>query len=433
MILVLKVLDFIMKNTVLLRIVSLSVATLLVISMSIACVDGRRNESDSSNETSNNSDNSEPAPEPSPTPTPAPPTPEPSPTPVNLVEWPDTNPVEHIFFHEIIAFPELAFPNRVDAFRLDDYCITVNEFNAILESLHRNNYILVNMHEVWTEFTNENGVNRMRRNVLMIPEGKKPIILSFDDLTFHLDPVNAFMHRYIIGPDGEIWGEGIDPDGEPIISQDYATITILDKFIRENPDFSHNGAKGCIAQTGLHGILGYRTQTDRDDTSEEFRLNRMSEIARVRPVIERLHETGWYFASHSWGHIRFDNSSFERVVQDGDRWNDEVGSLIGDTTIMIYAHGGRLDGGDVWRDNVGPAARHYIDEFGFRMFASVGREPFTLVRSDVPAVMMDRMAADGITLRRARERFLRFYDAIEVLDHHRPDYEVTWYDAGDDN
>jgi len=254
----------------------------------------------------------------------------------------------------------------------------------------------------------------------MVPEGKKPIVLSFDDLTFHLEPVNAFMHRYIIGPDGEVWAEGIDPSGNSIITQDLTAITVLDKFIKENPDFSHNGAKGCIAQTGLYGVLGYRTQTDRNDTSESFRLNRIQEIARAQPVIDRLNETGWYWASHSWGHIRFESSSLDRIRTDAERWNNEVRTLIGDTTIMIYAHGSRLDGSDVFRETAGPALRMYIDEFGFRYFASVGFEPFSRVRSDVPAVMMDRMNSDGITLRRARDRFLRFYDAKDVFDPLRP-------------
>jgi len=285
---------------------------------------------------------------------------------------------------------------------------------------------------------------------MMLPEGKKPIILSFDDLTFHLEPVNAFMHRYIIGPDGDIWAEGIDPGGNPIITQDLAAITILDKFVRENPDFSHNGAKAAIAQTGLHGILGYATQTDSNNNSEEFRLKRMQEIARVRPVIERLNETGWYWASHSWGHIRFDNSSLDWIRADAERWNEEVASLIGDSTIMIYAHGARLDGNDVWAETAGPALSFYVNELGFRMFASVGDEPFSLIRSDVPAVLMDRMNVDGIALRgpqlvirndMRRGDYEMFYDVREVFDPLRPTGETDWdsgytasnNDNGDDN
>jgi len=95
---------------------------------------------------------------------------------------------------------------------------------------------------------------------------------------------------------------------------------------------------------------------------------------------------------------------------------------------MIYPFGSRLDGGDVWVANAGQALRYYIEELGFRMFASVGSEPFVLIRDDVPAVMMDRMASDGITLRNRRERFLRLYDAREIFDDRRPNFGNTWGD-----
>jgi len=382
-------------------------------------------------------------PEPTPTPRPAPPptptpTPEPTPepTPVPLAEY--TGTVHHLFFHEAIAYPEIAFPNGSNQFGLDNYMNTVHELNMVLKSLNERNFVLVSMYDIWEEFTNSDGNKRMRRiSPLMLPEGKTPIVLSFDDLTFHLEPYNAFMHRYIIGDDGDVWAEGIDPNGNNIVTQDLTAITILDKFIRENPGFSHNGAKGCIAQTGLHGLLGYKTQTNKNDNSEEFRLNRMKEIARAEPVVRRLLDTGWYFASHSWGHIRFESASLERVREDAERWQAEVASLVGNTIIMIYAHGERLDGNDVWRETAGPALRHYVDELGFRMFASVGREPFTRSRSDVPAIMMDRMNVDGIALRgqqrvvRERDNLLLvdyeiYYNVRDVFDPLRPEGNTAW-------
>ena len=357
-----------------------------------------------------------------------PPTPEPPPPePVNLVAH--TGTVEHIFFHELIAFPEMAFTGDSMERGFDDYMVTVLEYERILESLYRNNFILVDMNDVWSEYTNAQGQLRMQRNTLMLPEGKNPIVISFDDLNFYAYMQGyGFMDRYIIGEDGEIWAEGYDPNGNRIVSQDYTAVTILDRFVRENPGFSHNGAKGAIALTGYEGILGYRTQGSLTDDSEEFQLNRREEIARVRPVVQRLLDTGWYFTSHSFGHIRLDSASLERAQNDGRRWRDEVGSLVGDTVIFIYPFGSRLDGGDVWVANAGPALRYYIEELGFRMFASVGSEPFVHIRDDVPAVMMDRMASDGITLRNRRERFLRLYDAREVFDDRRPNFGNTWGD-----
>jgi len=363
------------------------------------------------------------APVETPKPTPPPSTPEPTPKPVVLAAYDGV--VEQIFFHEVIAYPELTFNGNSNQKNFDANMITAGEFNRILESLYRNDFVLINLNDVWSEVTTDNGYLRMQRNSLMLPEGKKPLVISFDNLSFY--PYlkgNGFMDRYIVGSDGNIWAEGFDPDGNPVVSQDFTVITILDKFIIDNPGFSHNGAKGCIALTGYEGILGYRTQSGDDDDSDSFRLNRMQEIARVKPVVQRLKETGWYFATHSYGHVNLENMSVASVQADAERWLDEVGSLVGDTKIFIYPFGSRLDGSDV--NATGPALRYY-QEIGFRIFASVGREPYTQIKNDSTAVILDRMAVDGNSLRLRRERFLRFFDAKEVFDPLRPsEYEVDW-------
>lgn len=44
--------------------------------------------------------------------------------------------VEHLFFHPIIAYPELAFDGDAQANGLDDFMVTVDEFNKILDSVY---------------------------------------------------------------------------------------------------------------------------------------------------------------------------------------------------------------------------------------------------------------------------------------------------------
>jgi hypothetical protein len=318
----------------------------------------------------------------------------------------------------VIAFPELAFDGDAQQQGYDNYMVTVSEFNKILESLYYKDFILVNMNDVWSEYRDYDGVTKMKRNTLMLPAGKKPIIRSFDDISFYkYMQSDGFMQKLVIGGDGDIWVVGLDPDGNTIVTQDMAAVPILDKFVREHPDFSMNGVKGCIALTGYEGILGYRTQTDRNDTSEEFRINRMQEIARVQPVVERLKETGWYFATHSFGHIPLESSTLDAVKADAQRWLDEVGSLVGETKIFIYPFGSRLDGDDVYK--TGDGFKFYND-LGFRLFASVGFESYTRIKPDICAVICDRIDIDGIRLRRDRELLIRFFDTAKVLDPMRP-------------
>ena len=72
---------------------------------------------------------------------------------------------------------------------------------------------------------------------------------------------DGFTYKLIIGDNGQVWSEGKDPQGKDVVSQDLDAVTILDKFVREHPDFSPYGAKGCLSLTGYQGILGYRTMT----------------------------------------------------------------------------------------------------------------------------------------------------------------------------
>jgi hypothetical protein len=57
----------------------------------------------------------------------------------------------------------------------------------------------------------------------------------------------------------------------------------------------------------------------------------------------------------------------------------------------------------------------------------VGKESYSKIKTNISAVICDRMHADGDTLRTQRERYLKFYDAKLVFDYAvRPDYGVKW-------
>ena len=344
---------------------------------------------------------------------------------VPYVAWNDV--VEHLFFHPVVAYPELAFDGDSQANGIDDWMVTVEEYNRILQSVYDNGYILVDINDVWSETTGEDGQPRMVRNTLYLPEGKKPLIISYDDVNYYDYMLkDGFTYKLILGEDGLLWSWGKDPQGNEVVSQDLDALTILDKFVREHPDFSPFGAKGSLSLTGYQGILGYRTNTDTKDWDEAKEAVRQQEREAVKPIIAELKRTGWTFGSHTWGHINLSNHSVESVKEDTQRWLDEVGSLVGPTTILYYPHGARPDGGD-WQQT-GPVFQ-YLQSQGFRVFASVGIESFSYIKKDICAVICDRLHPDGTTLRSASclERYMKFYDAREVIDLSvRPQREVGW-------
>ena len=352
--------------------------------------------------------------------------------------WGPDQAVEHIFFHPVIAYPQYAFHEsplpESQRIGLDDWMVTVDEYKKILQNLYDKDYILVAMEDVWSEVTDGSGAH-MVRNTLMLPEGKKPLIISFDDVNYYEYMLEGgFTSKLVVGEDGQIWAECTDPyTKETFLTQDLDATPILDQFVLEHPDFSLNGAKAIFSLTGYQGILGYRTQDDRDIAADdpkrpEFEAYRQGEIDAVKPVIERLKETGWTFGSHTWGHINLgsETRTLQSVKNDTERWLDEVGTLVGPTNILFYPHGARPDGDD-WH-STGPVFQ-YLQSQGFRIFASVGINSFSYIKDDISAVICDRLHPDGTTLRngKALKWYEQFYDAREIIDLDvRPDLGTTW-------
>ena len=129
--------------------------------------------------------------------------------------WGPDQVVEHLFFHPIIAYPQWAFhdcnASQDQRYGLDDWMVTADEYKKILQSVYDKGYILVAMEDVWSEVTDETGTH-MVRNTLMLPEGKKPLVISFDDVNYYpymLD--EGFTSKLVVGEDGEIWAQCTDP------------------------------------------------------------------------------------------------------------------------------------------------------------------------------------------------------------------------------
>lgn len=362
---------------------------------------------------------------------------QPTTPPVPLVEWGTNQVVEHLFFHPIIAYPTWAFRDahlkESDIKGLDDWMCTADEYWKILNAVYEKGYVLVSMNDVWSEYQTENGEYRMRRNILMVPQGKKPLVISYDDTNYYPYMLEqGFTSKLVVADDGKLWAQCTDPyTQETFLTRELDAITALDLFCEQHPDFSPYGVKGCLSLTGYYGILGYRTQDDHNipaGTAERARFDayRQGEIDAVRPVIAKLKETGWYFGSHTWGHIRLSNKSLDTIRQDTERWLNEVGSLVGPTTLLFYPHGARPDGDHDQGESYGEQFK-YLQSKGFRVFASVGIESYSQVKSTISAVICDRLHPDGTTLRHSRKRYLQFYDAKDIMDTAlRPDLGVDW-------
>lgn len=330
------------------------------------------------------------------------PTTVPSPTPtVELVTYKGA--IQHIFFHPLIAYTERAFDNDSMSKGYDDWMVTVKEFKEILKSLYEKNFILVAYKDVY-ETKNENGKIILAKKELKLPAGKKPLIISIDDLNYYEYMIkNGNVYKLILDENGEIATYSIAPDGKEIISRDNEIVPILDKFVEQHNDFSFNGAKGIIASTGYEGILGYRT-------NELDSINFEKEKNDALKVVKRLKETGWTFACHGYGHLDSVKVSRERFERDTERWIKEVETLVGPTQIYIYPYGSAFSHKD-------PRLKYLLNK-GFNILCGVGIDG--LVEKYEDCALIDRKNIDGYSFRHNAEKLKNLFDVNEVIDSARP-------------
>ncbi len=291
-----------------------------------------------------------------------------------------TGKVQHIFFHSLIIYPEKALADTVNASGYKNNMLTVTEFKQIIKQLYENNFILINPNLLYS--FDENGF--IHQNKLYLPKGKKPLVISIDDLSYYSYMKNGgFAHKIVI-EGGIVKTEVKTPKGDTIITDDGDVIPIVDSFVKEHPDFSLDGAKGLIGATGFEGVLGYRTQLGGERGG--------AEREKAKAVIDLLKKSGWYFASHSYGHEQSflkGTVTLDFLKKDTSRWIREVEPLVGKTNVFIGPFGQVFSEKD--------PRRKMLVESGFTVLYGVGMDDYAKFFKDHVAV--DRTNIDGYRLR----------------------------------
>ena len=336
----------------------------------------------------------------------------------------DISKVCHLYFHSLIVDPSLAFGSRSNnPDRYNQNMITLEEFRKILQQLYDNGYVLVSLHQMAgvDEFGN------FASGQILLPDGKKPIVLSVDDVQYY-EELNGqgFASRIVLDAENRPLCEYTGSDGQTVIG-DYDIIPVLESFVEMHPDFSYRGAKGCLALTGYEGILGYRTAalygnpSDPDYKSSYASINVEEERNAAKKVCDRLKELGWELACHTWGHINVENADLTRIQADTQRWQSEVGSLTGKTDILIFTSG--TDIGN-WRNYSSEENEKYafFKSQGFRYFCPVDAYtiPWVQFNSSEGYLRQGRVPVNGYSLAYRKEKLAVFFDADSVFDRSRP-------------
>ena len=339
----------------------------------------------------------------------------------------DPRKVTHVFFHTLIMDTSKAFDGDSREKGYNQVMTTKDEFMKILQSMYERGFVLVRLHDVAYEVTAEDGSKHFQEGDIMLPEGKKPFVMSQDDVCYYeyMDG-DGFASRMIIGEDGKPTNEMKMDDGSVSVGS-YDLVPLLDDFIKEHPDFSYRGAKACIAFTGYNGILGYRT--DSAYNTDEYKaehpdFNFEEERANAAKVVQCLRDDGFEIASHSWGHRNMGTISMDKFREDTDKWANEVETLTGPCDIILFPFGSDI--GDWHPYDTSSERFQYLYNKGFRYFCNVDSSQYFVQIGD-DYMRQGRRNLDGYRMYYdlpesgvGSDHLSDLFDVNEVFDRSRP-------------
>ena len=287
--------------------------------------------------------------------------------------------VYHVFFHSLIVYPELAFDNDYKHEGYDMWMTTVSEFKNMLPEFYERDFILYSLKDI------------KAGEKIIIPEGKKPLIISIDDVNYYdyMDP-DGFCDKLVVGDDGYILTNVKTPDGKVENTKDGDVMPILDEFVKEHPDFSYRGAKGIVAVTGYEGVFGYNFIKAEGEEKEKL-------TKEATKVATALKNTGWLIACHSYTHndyFKDGNVGMDDLSYDTNRFKERIFDVVLQPDIYISPFGYHLGEGD--------ERLKYLKNMGYDYFCPVSNAMRTIKTED-NVIISERFNLDRFNMRTKKE------------------------------
>lgn len=214
--------------------------------------------------------------------------------------------------------------------------------------------------------------------------------------------------------------EYVDESGNRVSDEGGEAVCILNRFVKDHPEFAFDGARGTIAIRSTYDIFGYVTSREQADASVELAKSYalvpesiesdsfVGNTAEVGRIANRLMEQGWNFASYGHSSTSISAMTRDEVQQQIASWRTAVGTLIADTRIFVYPNNEILPGTD--------ERSVALQEEGFRIFNGIGPKPYLYHKNNY--IYMDCQLVSGSILRGGRLSWL--FRAEDIYDSARP-------------
>ena len=218
----------------------------------------------------------------------------------NLVPVTDITQTKFLTFGTLLPDTSSFAGDDGEGYRLS--YITGNEFTRILQELFDGGYMLVDLYDLFTTTQAEDGSTLIVQNELLMPQGKKPIVL-ISKVPGNLSPEN------------------------PLSTEGVGFIPLLEAFIQSNPGFSYKGSRAILATTAHDGMFGHP----------------LTETAAITSIAKALTEQGYLLASNTYGNVSYGKIKLDALKDDLANWNLTATPLLGKTELMVYAKGSDIE------------------------------------------------------------------------------------------
>lgn len=246
----------------------------------------------------------------------------------------DKNNIGHLCFTNLVVDQTRAFDGDAYSQIYRENMITLTEFENILNTLYESGYVLLDLENLAVEDTSGRQTQMTACNP-MLPQGKKPLILSVENLNYSsVANGDGVATRLALDKNGNVGAVYTDENGHDLIGA-YDVIPVLEQFIEEHPDFSYQGARGIISLSGSAGAFGYLVEEDSDPNWQE-------NAQTVEAIAQKLREDGWSFAASGYSYQWMGDMSYDTLKEDVTKWQNSIGSLIGTCNVLLYPYGSEV-------------------------------------------------------------------------------------------
>lgn len=304
-----------------------------------------------------------------------------------LVSWEDPKQIPFLSFSKLITDPVTGFAG--DSGDDNRYLyISCAEFNAILQQLYANGFMLVDMDDIFTTTKAEDGSTLIVKNDLRLPAGKKPIVL------IQCQP-SGYENPLVVNEDGSFCTKVTPANGESYTGS-YDFVPLLEDFIAANPGFSLKGARAVLAVTGYNGLFGYP----------------LEDTANITAVVSALREKGYTLASNTYGNLSYRKADVLDIQDDLASWEAAVTPLLGETEILAYAKSGDVnDGKEAYGSNK-KYEKLYGAGFKYYMGMCYNSSPWMSITDNT--IRMGRIMVTGGNLKDKASLYTNLFDAAKV-------------------